>query len=272
MIEAGGVRGIAPLMRQDGELQFHGGWDVTDSFDFVVPRAGAAPFYAALLDRLGADWRRLTLHGLRPESPTLAHLPELARQRGFAVATEPDETSPVIDLPASWEAYVEGLPKKDRHELRRKLRRLFSEGDVIVRAAAPGEELDAAISRFFELHRISRHDKAEFMTPAMESFFREVVNHFSAQGLAKLYELLVDGIAVSTVVCFDHTETLWLYNSGYDPEYAYLSVGLLLKALCIKEAIDAGRRRFDFLRGAEPYKYDLGGRDVTLTKLVIARS
>lgn len=272
VIDSDGQYGLAPLMQRDGSVKFHGGWDVTDSFECVVPPDAGPAFYELLLDRLGEDWRALTLHGLRPESPTLAHLPAIALARGFQVSTEVEETSPVIELPGDWESYIQHLPKKDRHELRRKLRRLFSEGNVVVQQTVEGEALDAAISRFFAQHRISRHDKAEFMTPQMEAFFREIVDHFAAQGMARVYELLVDGTSVSSVVCFDHSNTLWLYNSGYDPEYAYLSVGLLLKALCVKDAIESGRTRFDFLRGAEPYKYHLGGQDVPLTKLVVERS
>jgi CelD/BcsL family acetyltransferase involved in cellulose biosynthesis len=41
-------------------------------------------------------------------------------------------------------------------------------------------------------------------------------------------------------------------------------VGLLCKVLCIKESIQEGKKRFDFLKGAETYKYHLGGGEVPL--------
>jgi CelD/BcsL family acetyltransferase involved in cellulose biosynthesis len=50
-----------------------------------------------------------------------------------------------------------------------------------------------------------------------------------------------------------------------------LSVGLLNKALCIREAIEEGRRAFDFLRGSERYKYDLGGTDRLLYRIAVRR-
>jgi len=57
---------------------------------------------------------------------------------------------------------------------------------------------------------------------------------------------------------------VYLYNSAYDPEYSYLSVGILSKALYIKDSIQRGKKRFDFLKGSEHYKYHLGGREVPL--------
>ena len=63
------------------------------------------------------------------------------------------------------------------------------------------------------------------------------------------------------MLCFEVAGELLLYNSGYDPAYASLSVGLLSKALCLRDALERGLRAVDFLRGHEPYKYDLGGRD-----------
>ena len=63
-----------------------------------------------------------------------------------------------------------------------------------------------------------------------------------------------------------------LYNSGYDPDYSKLSVGLLLKALCLKEAIEDGKEYLDFLRGKEPYKYDLGAKDVQLYQVILRRA
>ena len=45
----------------------------------------------------------------------------------------------------------------------------------------------------------------------------------------------------------------------------------MLNALCIKDAIERGMTYFDFLRGPEPYKYHLGGRDIGLHRLIVRR-
>ncbi len=63
---------------------------------------------------------------------------------------------------------------------------------------------------------------------------------------------------------FDYDGSHYLYNSAYDPQFGYLSVGLLCKVLCLKESIEKGKKKWNFLKGGEPYKYQLGGQEVPL--------
>ncbi len=74
----------------------------------------------------------------------------------------------------------------------------------------------------------------------------------------------IRALPVATVMCFDYNNTVYLYNSGYDPPHSYLSVGLLSKVLSIKDSIERGRKRYDFLKGAEEYKYRLGGKEIPI--------
>jgi CelD/BcsL family acetyltransferase involved in cellulose biosynthesis len=92
------------------------------------------------------------------------------------------------------------------------------------------------------------------------------------EGNIRLSFLDVEGIRVASTIYFDYEHEFYLYNSGYNPEYASFSVGLMLKVFCLRDGIVEGKKRFDFLRGAEPYKYDLGGHDIPISRCVIIRS
>ena len=102
------------------------------------------------------------------------------------------------------------------------------------------------------------------MTAQIESFFRSVAGTMAEAKLLRLGILELDAVPTAMVTCFDYNDTVYLYNSGYDTEYSALSVGLLSKVLCIKDSIQRGRKRFDFLKGAEVYKYHLGGKEIPL--------
>jgi CelD/BcsL family acetyltransferase involved in cellulose biosynthesis len=115
----------------------------------------------------------------------------------------------------------------------------------------------------------SRQDKADFMTEQMERFFRLLVTAMQDIGLLKLGALELDNRAVAEILCFDYNNCMYLYNSGYEPEYTSLSAGLLSKVLAIKDSIEKGMNKFDFLKGAEPYKYHLGGQEVPLFRCQI---
>ncbi|MBE0605380.1 MAG: GNAT family N-acetyltransferase, partial [Deltaproteobacteria bacterium] len=59
------------------------------------------------------------------------------------------------------------------------------------------------------------------------------------------------------------------YNSGYDPERREAQPGLVLIARCIEDALGEGAPEYDFLRGTERYKYDLGGVDRVVYRVTV---
>ena len=109
------------------------------------------------------------------------------------------------------------------------------------------------------------------MTDQMRGFFEIMASGVAAKGYLRLAFLEVEGQRVASAICFDCGDHFHLYNSGYDLDYASLSVGLLCKAFCIREGILEGKKYFDFLRGTERYKYHLGGQDVPIYRCVISR-
>ena len=254
--------GVLPLKRMGGRLSFIGNANVCDYMDFVVAGGREGEVYEAITGHLlGLEWEELTLNGVDGRSPTMSRLVDSLRQRGMGVTIRPEEVCPTVKLPGSWDEYLSGLSKKDRHELRRKLRRLYSAGDVRYHVAAQCDGFPKDLEEFLGLLENSRADKAAFMTPQMRGFFRNTLSGLAKTGAVRLSFLEVDGKRVSSTVCFDYDNRYFLYNSGYDTEYSHLSVGLLLKALCLKRAIETGKTEFNFLRGAEPYKYHLGAVD-----------
>ena len=74
---------------------------------------------------------------------------------------------------------------------------------------------------------------------------------------------------IAAVIVFLFNNQMLLYNSGFDPQYQSISPGLILKSYMIKQAIEEGKSRFDFLRGGERYKYDLGGKERKLYKVTL---
>jgi CelD/BcsL family acetyltransferase involved in cellulose biosynthesis len=93
----------------------------------------------------------------------------------------------------------------------------------------------------------------------MTRFFRALAVSFSEHRMVKFGMLELSGKPVSMVMCFDYRSTRYLYNSGYNPKFRRLSVGLISKILGIRDAVEKGISRFDFLKGAEIYKKRLGG-------------
>lgn len=269
----GNLVGLAPLMRADDRLTFIGDAQICDFMDVIVDPDHVDAAYEDLWSQLtDQDWNEIELWGLMAQSPTRERIKAFAAQNGIAVDEVPEAVSPRLDLPATWEDYLASLGKKDRHELRRKIRRLYDSGATVdFEVLSTQAEVVGAMDEFLALHTQSRQDKTDFMTPEMESFFRRMASTLAADGLIKLFMLRINGKPAATVLCFDAGSHLYLYNSGYDPEFSGLSVGLVSKALVLQWAIENGMSGLDFLRGDEPYKYDLGAKDQQIYTLRLTR-
>jgi CelD/BcsL family acetyltransferase involved in cellulose biosynthesis len=247
--------------------------DVSDYLDLLVARGYETPGYEAVLAALaGPDvphWDKWDLCNIPEASPTVAMLPPLLTARGFTVTKSVQEVCPIITLPATWEAYLESLNKKDRHELRRKMRRAEESGATL--HITRGEEsLDADLDAFIDLLIKSRPDKADFMQDHMRDFFHAVGRAAQRAGWLLLTFALVEDVKAAAYLNFDYTDSVMLYNSGFDMErYGHLSLGNALAGWTIQYAIKHNRRAFDFLRGNEDYKYKLGAVDTRIYRLSI---
>jgi CelD/BcsL family acetyltransferase involved in cellulose biosynthesis len=265
--------GIVPLYETDTAegplLRLVGGVDVADYLDLVAAAGHEEGVWKAALGALPElATRALDLRPVPAASPTAALLPGLAEAAGLPCRVEREERCPVIELPDSWEAYLASLSGKDRHELRRKLRRAEGAG-ARVEVARSAAGVAALMDGFVALHRKSKVGKARFMDEGMERFFRGVATALAGAGWAALWLLWLEGRPAAALFCLEYAGVVGLYNSGFDPEARALSPGVVLIARTIEDAIGRGFRRYDFLRGDEPYKYGFGAAPTDVLRITV---
>ncbi len=266
--QGGFLRGVAPLClerEEDGRAiaRFIGGLDLSDYLDFIIELGSERAFFEGLGRhlRLFSGSPKLDLHFVPEESKTLSTENGLLDAPDVAVERKREEVSPLIDLPSGWEEYLEGLKKKDRHELRRKIRRAGSAGDMKVVETSNSRDLTKELDTFIELHQKSQDTKRGFMNKKMSAFFHDLARVLFSERRLALYFLIIDDRPVASIFGIRHGDGLALYNSGFDPDWRHISPGIVLFGQVIQEAINEGCRWFDFLRGNEEYKYRLGARD-----------
>lgn len=196
---------------------------------------------------------------IREESPSFHILSELGG------IVQHSDVSPFLDLPSTWDEYLSYLNRKDRHELKRKIRRLEEEGAFKV--CHEGDPAD--IEEFFRLMSLSNDQKRDFLSSDMRLFFQDILKTFWKEKTLSLCFMKLNGKNIAAAVLFEYKNQVLLYNSGFDPEYSRLSPGFLLKAFLIKHAIEEKKSRFDFLRGNERYKFDLGAKERKLYTIAL---
>lgn len=266
---------VAGLMRDLGpsgtRLRFLGGDDLTD---YLGPLVASDIHLPAVADSLVAyvteelsDWNVFEAKCLPVPLGFAEWLAEAAHRRGVRFSLDEVEMTAVLPLSSTVEHYMESLPGKKRHELRRKQRRFDAEfpGAQVVRSTP--ETLDADLDLFIQAHQRSDGEKGTFMSDARAKFFHAVARDFSERGWLSLDSLIAGDRILSTMFSFRFREVFYLYNSIFDREFSALSPGLILVSRLIERCIEEGMGRFDFLRGRERYKLDLGGQPLPLHEI-----
>ena len=227
-------------------------------------------------------WDVVDLRRLRADDASLPALEDAFRDAAdthqWQVVREEEDVCPVATLPADgdWEAYLASLDKKSRHEIRRKMRRAESSGPLEFRLVDPTPE---AVDVFIDLHQSRWGDEGLFPdTPGGERsrrFLHRLAELETAEGDGRQLQLGrmdADGRLVFATVGFDDGTTCYFYNAGMDPEARELSPGVTGTAAYLRDRLAAGRRRFDFLRGNESYKYEWGAVDEPIHRLLVSRT
>lgn len=273
------LTGIAPLflVEHDGQraLLLVGSIEISDYLDLIVREQDLERFVSGLLDFVAArqeGWSGLDWYNLPDTSPTVAALKAEAERRGWAHSEEIYRPTPRIPLSGSFEDYLARIDKKQRHEIRRKMRRAAeSEKNVRFTIANGTENIDSEIDAFFEL-MAQDPAKAEFLHAAMRAQMSATIQDAHAHGYLWLAFLEVDGAKTAASLNFDYKNKLWGYNSGVSSEHRELSPGWVLLAHTIQWCCENGRYEFDFMRGDEEYKYRFGGVNKFVMRVKVSKS
>lgn len=288
----GQLAGVAPLFsakNREGAraLLLLGSIEISDYLDLIVSPKDLPVFIPGLLDFLGTTgpaglstpapeagsepWQVLDWQNLPETSPTLPALKSEAEKRGWSFAQEQTYHSPSIPLPGDFETYLSGIDKKQRHEIRRKMRRIVENGsDVRWYIVSDGATLKSEVDAFLGM-MAEEPDKKKFLTDAMRQQMHLASQAAFENGWLQLAFLEVDGQKAAGYLNFDYLNRIWVYNSGIEQRYMELSPGWVLLGYLLRWANENKRAEFDFMRGGEEYKYRFGGVDQLLVRAKVTR-
>jgi hypothetical protein len=251
-----------PIKGWSRAVEFLGMGEVgSDYLDLIIDPAQREAAFESIVATLLArqsDWDALELSDMPEDGPTLPQLERCFIAAGaHHVANLVGECCPYIALGARWEDYVAGVGASLRRSLQRTSRLLAEQhGVAFVRHTKPAE-VGPALNELVRLHRLRRNEMGGTATfeGAREGFHQHVCMLFAERGWLSINALRRAGRPLAGLYAFELGDTFYYYQSGFDPAWAEHSIGTVLLGHCIRAAIDGGRRRFDFLRGDEPYKW-----------------
>lgn len=205
---------------------------------------------APLLEEL--DWEILVLSNLAPDAPGARRLCEALATRGHTIRRQPLWTCPYLDLSDDWDGYLKSLSAKRRQALRYLDRDLRRRHTVTI-TDYTDDRVEEGWRHLVTLHERRWPDGA-FRDPSVDRLHRRFIAELARRGQLWLTTLDLEGEPAAAWYGFTCRDTVYFYQCGRDPQFERESVGQALIAAMIRRGMERGFRRFDFLRGDDPYK------------------
>ena len=223
----------------------------------------AAPHVDALLETLATvaherDCDRIELRQLRPESWLLAD----TTPHGWRSETTPGE--PCMSLRLHGEHGLGETTAHCRRNIACASHRLDRAGPWTLQRV-PADESHHAADVLLGLHERRWSARGEpsglFADTLLRNFVHDVIPRLGCAGLLRFYTLKLDHRPLAATFAMHAPGATHFYGTGFDPEAARFSPGLLSIAAAIEGAAAEGDHTFHFLRGRERYKGRLGAKE-----------
>jgi hypothetical protein len=269
----GELRGIAPFFIINQQVLLLGSHEISDYLDLITTEPVLPEFVDKIITFMASrkfpTWNKMVFYNLAENSPTLPFLEKSIAKAGWNYRVENFHPAPSLELPGTWEAYLDQLDERYKGEILRKIRNAESYFlPVNWYTVTDQHQIDLEMDAFLDLMRENPNKKA-FLTPEMVNQMKLTAAAAHQEGWLQLAFLLVGDIKVAGYLNFDYGGKLLVYNSGIKSLFENISPGWVLLSYLIRQAIQEGKKELDFMRGDEPYKYQFGGKDKQLLKIEI---
>jgi CelD/BcsL family acetyltransferase involved in cellulose biosynthesis len=218
-------------------------------------------------------WHLLVLTSVAADDAPTGLLVKALAGRGCNVHRRPGFPCWRIELPADWESYLDQLSKSRRKEARKLVQKMLDAGLAVAHVVRQPSQHAAAFELLVKLHQRRRQALGEpgcFASPRFAAFHREVSQALCERGQCEIHWLEIDGQPAAAEYVLVGKAESFVYQAGMEPTMLGFRPGKLLMWALIRQAIAQGLRGVDFLRGAEPYKAQLGASPQQIAEYRIA--
>lgn len=267
------VLGLAPCYIRNHwstgrTIRFLGSGRVCSDFQTLLSApAQAIPVATAIGEWLLANqpdlnWSLLELEGVTEDDPAIEALAAPLRRGHCLQHVSQLEHTWRLELSQGWAGFLAGLSKTQRSQTRTLVNRFDKSDDLALRLVTDSSEVPAALSACIDLHQRRWQAAGQpgcFADPRFFQFIHDASQQLSVQQQISIALLEDGGMPIAAQLYLqDAAGSMYMYQSGRDPEREAGNIGRMLNALAIRAACESGCTFIDFLRGDEIYKPRLG--------------
>jgi len=229
----------------------------TSLFAPILADTDAQPAYLqALAAGIAGDtprWDLVDLHPLARGTAQYDAIVHAFRQAGLAVQSYFCFGNWYLQVGRrSFQEYFDSLPSRLKNTVQRKSRQLQSAGRLRLEIVTGGQELEAAITAYEQIYRLSWKPSETF-----PEFIPGWLNTSAAQGWLRLGLAFIDDVPAAAQIWLVQQDRASIYKLSYDEQFSQLSIGSILTAHMMRHVIDVDHvSEVDYLTGDEPYKQD----------------
>jgi CelD/BcsL family acetyltransferase involved in cellulose biosynthesis len=173
------------------------------------------------------------------------------------VSQSPDQNCWSVELPETWKEFLSMQSKSHRKQLKRLEKRVLDSPAAVWHQVKLLEEFELAWPLFVDLHQRRRKSLGEadcFASSRWAAFHENVARRLLTEGRLRMSWLELDGEPIAVEYHFAGGRTTYAYQGGLDSDRLEDEPGKLSMICSLQQAIAEGHRKFDLLRGDEPYK------------------
>jgi len=208
-------------------------------------------------------YKRVVLSRVRSDSNCLRGVQALANNFDHQLTG----TTQYVQLPATFEEYLDTRSKNFRKSLRRTQRNA-DHWNLTIRELEPQSFPPADVAELFLSLNLDRWGAESYYHLAFpRSFVLELLPRLFAEGRMRVFALTQADKLLGLDVCMIGKNSLCTWNGGFLAGSERWSPGNLLIAAGIKRAFDLKLAEYDLLRGDEPYKKRWANNSRCLGKL-----
>jgi CelD/BcsL family acetyltransferase involved in cellulose biosynthesis len=256
---------VALLMPLAEEYNTHSDFMLASCDDDV------ADALVATLFTLDVKWDCFRMARLLEENPLVPALRRALRARQHRHQVRPGLGAYVLDLPATFDAYLSQRSAKFRNHLKRMERKLAEAGAVEDRVLSSGDDFDAAFDALLQVEGSSwKHSFGTSITavPRQTAFYHDFAHAALGTGRLHLHWLSVGGKAVAYNLGYLTDAGYHYLKTSYDAGYRELGPAAVLRARLIARLIAAGVARMDF--PGEPYEWEAQWTSTIRSRVVLS--